>query len=295
VTGGAGFLGSHLVARLLVEGWSVDVVDDLSTGDRGRVPAAARLTVGDIATDDLSAAVRRARPEVVFHLAAQASVPRSVADPARDRAVNVDGTRRMLDATAAAGSQRFIFVSSGGAIYGETRRAATERSAAEPKSPYGVHKLEAEGLVAACGLSFAVARPSNIYGPGQSAGLEGAVVAAFVAQALAREPLFIDGDGEQTRDFVHAADVADALLRLALPSTPDGIWNVSAGRRTSISELAGIVEREAGVTLGRVHRPARAGDVHDSAVSSTKLRRLGWRPAISLAVGIRELLSGTHR
>jgi UDP-glucose 4-epimerase len=290
VTGGAGFLGGHMVARLLADGWEVVIVDDLSSGHRDRVPGAARLEVADIATDAVSAIVRDARPDVVFHLAAQASVPRSVADPARDRAVNVDGTARILDGARAAGAGRCVFVSSGGAIYGETRRAASERSRVDPKSPYGRHKLEAEGIVARSGVSYAIARPSNIYGTGQSVGLEGAVVAAFVARALAREPLAIDGDGRQTRDFIHASDVVEALVRLAAPSAPSGIWNVSAGRRTSIAELATIVEREAGVTLGRLERPVRAGDVHDSAVSSTRLRRLGWRPAVSLRHGIRELL-----
>ncbi len=292
VTGGAGFLGGHLVRRLLADGWQVQVIDDLSTGRRDRVPHGVRLDVADISTDDVSAAARAGRPNVLFHLAAQASVPRSVADPERDRAVNVDGTARILAAGIAAGARRFVFVSSGGAIYGETRRAATERSRVDPKSPYGRHKLEAERLVMRSGMAFAVARPSNIYGPGQHAGLEGSVVAAFIARALAREPLVIDGDGEQTRDFVHAADVTDALVRLASAGMADDVWNVSAGRRIAIADLARIVEREAGVALGRAHRPVRAGDIHDSAVSSTKLRRLGWRPAVSLRQGIRELIRG---
>jgi UDP-glucose 4-epimerase len=290
VTGGAGFLGSHLVDRLVADGWRVQVVDDLSTGRADRLPSDVRLDSADIAADDITGVFQAGRPDVVFHLAAQASVPRSVADPARDRAVNVGGSVRVLAAARGAGAGRFVFVSSGGAIYGETRRAATERASVEPISPYGRHKLEAERLVADSGLPFAIARPSNIYGARQSVALEGAVVAAFVAQALARGPLTIDGDGTQTRDFIHAADVVVALVRLAAPSVPDGTWNVSAGQRTSVSELASLVERAAGVQLGRSHRPARAGDVHDSAISSTKLRRLGWQPGVALRDGIRELL-----
>ena len=289
VTGGAGFLGSHLVDRLAGEGWRVVVVDDLSSGSADRLPRDVELRIADIATDDVSATLRAFRPAVVFHLAAQASVPRSVADPERDAAVNVGGTARALEAAGSAGAGRFVFVSSGGAIYGERHRAATERSAVDPKSPYGRHKLEAETLVARSGIPFAIARPSNIYGPRQALGLEGAVVAAFIAQARAREPLTVDGRGDQTRDFIHARDVVDALLRLG-SSTATGVWNVSAGRRTAIGELAALVEREAGVELGRTHRPSRAGDVHDSAISSAKLRRMGWTPAISLAAGIRELL-----
>jgi UDP-glucose 4-epimerase len=289
VTGGAGFVGGNLVDRLVADGWRVVVLDDLSTGRRARVPQEAELAVYDVAVDDVATVVRHASPDVVFHLAAQASVPVSVADPQRDAAVNVEGTRRLLEAAAAQGVRRFVFVSSGGAVYGETRRAASERSRVDPKSPYGRHKLQAERLVAAAGLSYSIARPSNIYGPGQHAGLEGAVVATFIARARERQPLTIDGDGSQTRDFVHVADVVQSLLRLA--ATPvNGIWNVAAGRRTSVSELADIVERAAGVRLGRTFRASRTGDVHDSALSSAKLAKLGWRPEIPLAAGIRELM-----
>jgi UDP-glucose 4-epimerase len=290
VTGGAGFLGSHLVDRLVAEGWRVVVLDDLSSGSADRLPRDVELHVADLATDDVSATLRALGPTVVFHLAAQASVPRSVADPERDAAVNVGGTARVLDAALAAGVGRVVFVSSGGAIYGERRRAATERSAVAPNAPYGRHKLEAETLVAGSGIPFAIARPSNIYGPRQAMGLEGAVVAAFIAQARAGQQLTIDGSGNQTRDFIHARDVVEALLRLARPATATGTWNVSAGRRTSISELAALVEREAGIALGRTHRPSRAADVHDSAISSAKLRTSGWKPTISLAAGVRELL-----
>ena len=290
VSGGAGFLGSHLVDRLVADGWRVLVIDDLSTGSRERLPPQVRLEVDDIAADRVDAAMEAARPEVLFHLAAQASVPRSVADPVRDEAVNVTGTARLLEAATAVGVQRVVFVSSGGAIYGETARAATEHSAARPASPYGRHKLVAEGLVAAAGVPFAIARPSNIYGPRQGLGLEGAVVATFVARALAREPLRIDGDGTQTRDFIHVADVVQALLRLAGPAVPSGVWNVSTGKPTSILELAALVEHEAGVSLRRVYQHTRAGDIHDSRVSSSKLRRLGWRPEVELDIGLRELL-----
>ncbi len=228
---------------------------------------------------------------VVFHLAAQASVPRSIESPLHDLAVNVVGTNRVATAARLAGTERLVFVSSGGAIYGETHRPATETARAAPSSYYGIHKLAAEGHVALAGLPYAIARPSNIYGPRQASGLEGAVVASFVALALAGQALTIDGDGGQTRDFVHVTDVVDALVRLADPVAPSGTWNVAAGRRTSIAALADTVERAAGVRLGRVHRPVRAGDVRDSAVSAARLRALGWRPAFTLDRGIRELLT----
>ena len=169
VTGGAGFVGSHLVDRLLAEGYAVLVVDDLSSGRPENVATGAELERLDIATDDLEPVFRRWRPRVVFHLAAQASVPLSMSAPLRDLAVNVGGTNRVTAAGRSAGADRIVFVSSGGAVYGETKRAATEETRPAPASYYGVHKLAAEGHVALGGLAYAIARPSNIYGPRQSA------------------------------------------------------------------------------------------------------------------------------
>ena len=290
VTGGAGFVGSHLVDRLVRDGWAVLVIDDLSTGRADQLPDGARLERLDIAVDPIEPVVVGWHPDVVYHLAAQASVPASIRDPERDLAVNVSGTHRVAAAARAAGARRLVFVSSGGAIYGETTRAATERTTPAPTSYYGIHKLAAEGHVALAGLPFAIARPSNIYGPRQRAGLEGAVVATFVGQALAGEPLTIDGDGLQRRDLIHVRDVVAALVRLGEPGGPSGTWNVASGRAVSVESLAAIVERNAGVILGRVHRPVRPGDVRNAAESAARLRRLGWAPSVSLADGIRDLL-----
>lgn len=290
VTGGAGFVGSHLVERLVADGWQVMVIDDLSTGMADRIAGSVRLEQLDVATDDIESSIGLWRPSVVYHLAAQASVPLSIQAPLRDLAVNVTGTYRVAAAARLAGTKRFVFVSSAGAIYGEVSRPANEATRPAPKSYYGVHKLAAEGHVALSGLPYAIARPSNIYGRGQSSGLEGAVVAAFVRQALDREAFTIDGDGRQTRDFVHVLDVVDALVRLGDAASPVGTWNVASGRRISILALADIVERAVGRQLGRVHRPARPGDVRDSAASAARLRVLGWRPLVPLTRGIRELL-----
>jgi nucleoside-diphosphate-sugar epimerase len=295
VTGGAGFVGSHLVDRLIADGWAVLVIDDLSTGSAGNIPDAARTEVLDLAVDEIDPVVSSWRPQVVYHLAAQASVPASIRTPLRDLAVNVTGTHRVAGAALRAGARRLVFTSSGGAIYGETRQPARETNRPAPASYYGVHKLAAEGHVALSGVPYAIARPSNIYGPRQVSGLEGAVVAAFVDQARARQALTIDGDGLQTRDFVHALDVVDALIRLGDPAGPVGTWNVAVGRRISIAALASVVERAGGAPLGRVHRPARPGDVRDSAVSSARLRSLGWRPSVPLSRGIRELMDGATR
>jgi UDP-glucose 4-epimerase len=293
VTGGAGFVGSHLVDRLVAEGSAVLVVDDLSTGRADDVPADVTLEQADIAVDDIARMIGAWRPTVVYHLAAQASAPASMRDPLRDLAVNVTGTHRVAAAARDAGAARLVFVSSGGAIYGESERPATEATRPAPASYYGVHKLAAEGHVALTGLPYAIARPSNIYGPRQRAGLEGAVVATFVELARRREPLTIDGDGTQTRDLVHVRDVVDALVRLGSEDVGKGIWNVASGRRVSIASLADQVEAAAGVELGRVWRPVRPGDVRHSSVSPARLRSLGWSPSVRLTDGIRELV-GPH-
>ncbi len=295
VTGGAGFIGSHLVDRLLAEGLDVLVIDDLSAGDARNVATRARLEPVDITAADLEPLLRAWRPEVVFHLAAQASVVLSVRDPLRDLAVNVVGTHRVSTAARRAGARRLVFVSSGGAIYGETLRPATERTPPAPASYYGIHKLAAEGHVRLAGMSAAIARPSNVYGPRQVVGLEGAVVAAFVNGAAVNGRLTIHGDGTQTRDFVHVRDVVDALWRLGRADAPDGTWNVASGRRTSIARLADIIEAAVGRRLVRVSGPRRPGDVTASALSSARLRSLGWRPAVRLSAGIAELLDSPEQ
>jgi UDP-glucose 4-epimerase len=294
VTGGAGFVGSHLVDRLIAEGHEVLVIDDLSSGAAANLPAEARFERLDIATDDLDGVLGSWRPQAVFHLAAQASVPVSTKAPLRDLAVNVVGTHRVAAAARAADASRLVFVSSGGAVYGEADRPATERALPAPSSYYGIHKLAAEGHVQLAGIPFAIARPSNIYGARQTAGLEGAVVAAFVDRALGEGTLLIHGDGSQTRDFVHVADVVDALWRLGQPSAPDGTWNVAAGRRTSISGLADIVERVVGRPLDRVSGPRRFGDVDHSSISAARLRSLGWRPTVTLSRGVAALVNAAR-
>ena len=289
VTGGAGFIGHHLVRSLRQRGSEVLVVDDLSTGLEERIPEGVRFERLDLASTDPGDLLRSWRPSAVYHLAAQASVARSELDPEADLLVNGLATLRLVRAAAANGVGRFLFVSSGGAVYGETVAPATEETLPKPASAYGAHKLLGEAYVALSGLSYAVARPSNVYGPGQAGGLEGAVVAAFVEAAQSGSALVVHGDGTQERDFIDVADVVDALLLLGAVDD-EGIWNVSSGSSTTVGELAQMVEREANLELHRSSGPARPGDVQRSRISNAKLRRLGWAPRIGLVHGLRALV-----
>jgi UDP-glucose 4-epimerase len=292
VTGGAGFIGSHLVDRAVADGAAVLVVDDLSTGRRDQVDRRAELVEQDLLTADLDRLFGDWQPVIVFHLAAQASVARSSQEPLRDLAMNVAATHRVAAAAAAAGARRLVFVSSGGAVYGERTRPATEGTLPAPASYYGVHKLAAEGHVRLAGIPWAVARLSNVYGPRQAAGLEGAVVASFVDQARAGGPLLIHGDGSQTRDFLHVSDAVDALIRLGRPAERVGTWNVAAGDSVAIAELADLIDDLGAGPLGRTYGPRRPGDVRASAVDARRVRALGWRPTVSLREGLAALLRG---
>lgn len=290
VTGGAGFIGSHLVDRLLADGAAVLVLDDLSTGSEKNVAREARFECLDLADTDPSAILIAWHPGVVFHLAAQTSVKASQVDPLRDLQVNVIGTRRILDASVSAAASRFVYVSSGGAIYGETFRPATERTRPAPVSYYGIHKLASEGYVALARLSYAIARPGNIYGPRQRGGADGAVVASFLEQATQLGSLMIHGDGEQTRDFLHVFDAVDALVRLAYEPA-SGVWNVASGRSRSIRDLAVSIESACGHPLARIGGPIRSGDIRSSKMSARRLRTTGWRPRIGFRAGIAGLVS----
>jgi UDP-glucose 4-epimerase len=289
VTGGAGFIGHHLVRALQDRGDDVLVIDDLSGEIRGGLSPATRVERLDITRDDLRHPITGWRPSIVYHLAAQVSVPRSIQDPERDLKVNAMGTLRVVEAAKAAGVRRLVFISSGGAIYGDTEEPATETSPAQPLSYYGVHKLLAEQYVRWSGIDHAIARPSNVYGPDQPTGGEGAVIAAFVSAAQHSSKLVIHGDGTQRRDFLHVADLVSALLLLG-DCDETGTWNVSLGRATSVLELARLLEQITGRPLEITHGNRRPGDIDESQLASDRIRQLGWSPRVSLAGGLRQLL-----
>ena len=288
VTGGAGFVGSHVVEALLGRGDDVTIVDNLSSGRRENVPEGASLIVADI-REPLDETFADARPEVVVHLAAQIDVRRSVADPAYDAAVNVLGTINVLEAARGHEAQ-VVFSSTGGAIYGECEAPAPESSERRPISPYGTSKLAAEEYLAAYnrlyGAGHVALRYGNVYGPRQDPHGEAGVVAIFFNCFLSGSTPKIYGDGRQTRDYVYAGDVARATL--AAVGRDGGVYNVGTARETSVLELYELCREVARVDVQPEHAPERPGELQRSFVDvSLAERDLGWRPETSLAEGLR--------
>ncbi len=288
VTGGAGFIGSHLADALLARGDEVLVIDNLSRGLREHVPGGAELVERDI-REPLGDVFADFRPDACFHLAAQADVRVSVARPDEDAMDNVIGTIHVLQAAQEQGA-KVVFSSTGGAIYGECERPAREDDPLEPLSPYGTAKLAAESYVSMWnrlhGGQHTVLRYANVYGPRQVAGLEGAVVAIFFEQFRAGEPATIFGDGTQTRDFVHVFDIVAATLA-ALDA--EGLFNVGSGMETTIVELHDLCRRASGTEGEPVFAPERLGEIRRSVLDATRgAQGLGWRPKLSLEEGLRQ-------
>ena len=286
VTGGAGFIGSHLVDALVARGDDVTIVDNFATGRRENVNDAAALVERDI-REDLTDAFAGA--DVAFHLAAQADVGTSVERPEYDAQVNVLGTIRVLDAARAAGAQ-VVFSSTGGAIYGETDRPAAEDDPLVPLSPYGTSKLSAEQYLAAWnrlhGTTHVALRFANVYGPRQLPKLEGGVIAIFMDRLAAGEPVTIFGDGEQTRDFVYVQDVVAGMLAAVGHA---GVYHIGTGIETTVNALYAACRRAAGRGQEPEYAPARKGDLLRSVIDVSRAAdELGWRPERTLAAGLAE-------
>jgi UDP-glucose 4-epimerase len=282
VTGGAGFIGSHLVDVLVARGDEVVVVDDLSTGRRELVNAAATLVEHDVRTPFETDA------ELVFHLAAQADVGTSMERPGFDAEVNVVGTVNALEAARAAGAH-LVFASTGGAIYGDVDAPAPEDAPLRPVSAYGLAKRSAEvyvdGWNRIFGTGHVVLRFANVYGPRQSSALEGGVIAIFLERLASGAPTAIFGDGTITRDFVHVDDVVRSVLLAG--EHRGGVYNVGTGVETSIAELHGICERAVGVSAPPRFDPPRPGDAQRSVLDPSRAaRELGFTASIGLADGI---------
>ena len=283
VTGGAGFIGSHVVEALLARGDEVTVLDDLSTGRRELVDEAATLVVHDVREPFAVDA------DVVYHLAAQADVGTSMDRPGFDAAVNVVGTVNALEAARAAGA-RLVFSSTGGAIYGEVERPAAEDAERRPVSAYGIAKLAAETYIAGWnrihGSGHVVLRFANVYGPRQSAELEGGVVSIFMERLARGEETLVFGDGEQSRDFIFVGDVVEAVL--AGTEAEGGTFNVGTGIETTVNALHRLCAQALGVDAEPRHLAGRAGDARRSVLDITLADQvLGWRPQVALDEGLR--------
>ncbi|HVB53793.1 MAG TPA: NAD-dependent epimerase/dehydratase family protein [Candidatus Acidoferrales bacterium] len=302
VTGGAGFIGSHLTDRLLREGHQVAVIDDLSSGRREQVSDQARFYELSVASEWIGRVIAKERPEVIFHLAAQIDVRTSVRDPVHDAEVNVLGTVQLLQAAARAGGGRFVFVSSGGAVYGDTEVVPTpETHPWRPASPYGAAKAAGEAYLSAFatafGLQTAVLRPGNVYGPRQDPHGEAGVIAIFTGRLLAGQAPVINGDGQQTRDYVFVEDLVEAALRLI--EGPLGAYNIGTGRETSVSKIAEELGRavsalrpESEPPPAPLSGPARDGEQRRSCLDcSLAASQLGWTAKVALPEGLRSTVA----
>jgi len=301
VTGGAGFIGSHVADLYLENGFEVTVLDNFASGRRENVPARATLVEVDLTSADAARVIREGRFDVISHLGAQIDVRKSVADPMHDATINIIGTLNVLEAIRASGhATRLIFSSTGGALYGDfVTPPNVEDFPKDPESPYGIAKLSAELYLAyyarlhrvdTVALSYA-----NVYGPRQDPHGEAGVVAIFCNRILTGQPLTVFGDGSQTRDYVFVKDVARANFAAAtrdLP-TPGRLdtrgFNIGTGIETSVVALADALQKSAGSNVPISRAPARPGEQQRSAVSIAKAQReLAWQPQVNLHDGLEE-------
>ncbi|HTO94194.1 MAG TPA: NAD-dependent epimerase/dehydratase family protein [Bacteroidota bacterium] len=292
VTGGAGFIASHIVDAYVGLGHSVTVIDDLSTGKKENLNPKAKFCRADIRD---AASVRRVFEEGKFalinHHAAQMDVRRSVADPVFDASVNIQGILTLMEAAVATGVRRVIFASSGGAIYGEQDRfPADETHATRPISPYGVAKLATEEYLyyyrAVHGVDSVCLRYANVFGPRQNPEGEAGVVAIFASKMLKGEQPVINGDGKQTRDYVFVADVVKANV-LALGHTRSDVFNVGTGIESDVNRLFTALRTSTGSSCSEIHGEAKKGEQSRSVLDNGKIRReLGWKQDVSLDEGI---------
>jgi UDP-glucose 4-epimerase len=302
VTGGAGFIGSHIAEAYLRGGWDVTVLDDLSRGHEKNVPKGARFVKADIRSQEAKRVVAEGTFDVLNHHAAQIDVRVSVDEPAFDASINIVGLVNLLEGAGDGGVKRVVFASSGGTVYGDPEQVPTPETAPNcPISPYGTSKLAGEHYIrmlgALRGFEAVAMRYANVFGPRQDPKSEAGVVSIFVSRLLARRPLTIFGDGKQTRDYVFVGDVARANVlasSCALPSVTaheSRAFNIATSKQTSVLELAAIVGRVMGVEPALEFAEARAGELLRSALDVSKAKRvLGWQPEVSFDAGLPKLI-----
>jgi UDP-glucose 4-epimerase len=302
VTGAAGFIGSHLVDRLLQDGREVVGVDDLSTGRLSNLAEASRypsfrFVELDITSADFRALMNRVRPDVVMHLAAQMDVRKSVADPLHDAHVNVSGTVNVLEAAVRAGSRKVVFASSGGTVYGQpTSLPVGEDAPLLPSSPYGAAKVAGEcyvGMYARLhGLAGTSLALGNVYGPRQDPHGEAGVVSIFARALTTGAQTTIFGDGSSARDYIYVDDVVDAFVRCLGDATSGSRFNVGTGIATSVGELHRLLTAICGVQASPVMAPARPGELQAVSLDSSALTdRTGWRPSVPLRDGLKQTVA----
>lgn len=297
VTGGAGFIGSHLTDALVGRGWDVAILDDLSTGSRKNVSPGATFHVVDIRKPAAAALVRKLKPAAVFHLGAQVSVTESLKRPATDIETNLLATTNLLEASADAGVKRFVFASSA-AVFGTgvVPLPTDEDAPIAPVSPYGITKYAGErfGVFyrSSRKLPFVALRFANVYGPRQSRVGEAGVIAVFVKRMLAKQAVTINGDGMQTRDFVYVTDVVDAMLAAHDRPKAEGPYHVGTGVETPIADLFRRMAKETGYAKSPRKGPKDKSAVERSSLDSRKVKReLGWMPKVGLDEGLHETVA----
>ena len=294
VTGGAGFIGSHLTKALVNNGWYVAVLDNLSTGKLTNVPAETRFFHGDVRDRKyVYEVVKKVQPSIIYHFAAQIGTAASMLDPQTDAETNIIGTLNLLQAAVNFSVRKLIFASSA-AVYGTPLYLPIdENHPLNALSAYGVSKATAEKYVIMykqLGLDYTILRFANVYGPGQNSGAEGGVVAVFADRFQHKQTVEIFGDGEQTRDFVYVKDVVQANLA-AIKSGSTGTFNIGSGSHISINVLQKTLQKLTKTELKPLYRPPRLGDIPHSALDSSKAKNLlGWQPQYNLDKGLAELL-----
>jgi UDP-glucose 4-epimerase len=292
VVGGAGFIGSHVVDALIESGLDIVVLDDLSTGSLENVNKKAAFVRGDVCDDRLDSLIRSEKPNYVYHLAAQINLRDSIKDPCNDARINIHGSLNLIDSCAKNNVEKFIFSSTGGAIYSEVAPLPwNEGSKALPASPYGLSKATVERYLKLYrelyGLEYVSLRYSNVFGPRQNSKGEAGVVSIFIDRIRENKEIVIFGDGNQTRDFVYVSDVAYANL-LALNGNFRGTFNVSTGKATSVNKIAALLLETMESTVGIRHETAILGELRHSILDSSKLKKFRWEPRIKLSKGIKK-------